>query len=78
MKSIYRIIKEEYSRFLKENYDDSDVDWSYYEREDELKMEIMQDFLYKNTPDFTKHIPWTVVPFARLKRIWEDYRNRWQ
>jgi hypothetical protein len=73
MKSVYRIIKEEYSRFLKESYDDNDVDWSYYEREDELKMEIMQDFLYKNTPDFTKHIPWTVVPFSRLKKIWEDY-----
>lgn len=73
VKNIYRLIREEYRNLLKENYNDDDVDWSYYEREDELKMEIMQDFLYKNNSDFTKHIPWTVVPFPRLKKIWEDY-----
>jgi hypothetical protein len=58
---------------LREYSNDDDIDWSYYEREDELKREIMQDFLYNNNADFTKHIPWTVIPFSRLKKIWEDY-----
>lgn len=73
---LYKIIKEEVVKFLREYGNDDDVDWSYYEREDELKMEIMQDFLYKNNADFTKHIPWTVVPFPRLKKIWEDYMQK--
>lgn len=72
MKSIYRIIKEEYIKFLKE-YDNDDINYEYYEREDEVKSWIFSDFLYKNTPDFTKNIPWRLVPFPRLKKIWEDY-----
>jgi hypothetical protein len=72
MKSVYKIIKEEYIHFLNETYDD-DIDYSYFEREEELKLEILNDFLYKNNVNFTKHIPWSVVPFARLKKIWEDY-----
>lgn len=73
MKSLNKIIKEEYIRFLKEEYDDDDADLSYFEREEELKHEILDDFLYKNNANFTKHIPWRVIPFARLKKIWEDY-----
>jgi hypothetical protein len=72
---LYKIIKEEVIKFLREY--DNDTDWSYYEREEEreeeIKLEIMEDFLYKNNPNFTKHVPWTVVPFPRLKKIWEDY-----
>jgi hypothetical protein len=74
MKSIYKIIREEYLRFLNETYDDhDDAAESYFNREDEIKMELFQDFLYKNTPEFTKHVPWEVIPFARLKKIWEDF-----
>lgn len=72
MKSVYKIIKEEYIRFLNETYED-DIDYSHFEREEELKLEVLNDFLYKNNANFTKHIPWRVVPFARLKKIWEDY-----
>ena len=70
MKSIYKIIKEEYIKFLKEY---EDIDYEYFDREDEVKQWIFNDFLYKNNPDFTKTIPWRVVPFPRLKKIWEDY-----
>ena len=33
MKSLYRIIKEEYIRFLKESYDEDDVDYDFFERD---------------------------------------------
>jgi hypothetical protein len=75
MVSLRRIIKEEYVKLLKEiNYNrDEDIDYSQFEREDEIKREMFDDFLYHNTPDFTKHVPWTVIPFPRLKKIWEDF-----
>ena len=70
MKSVYKIIKEELRKFLKEyDYEGDD----YFTREDEVKQWIFSDFLYKNTPDFTKNIPWRLVSFPRLKKIWEDY-----
>jgi hypothetical protein len=77
MKSLRRIIKEEFVKLLKEiNYsNDDDIDYSQFDREDEIKREMFSDFLYHNTPDFTKHVPWTVIPFPRLKKIWEDYMN---
>ena len=73
MKSIKKIIREEYIKFLKE-YDD--INYEYYEQEDEIKAWMFSDFLYKNTPDFTKHIPWRLVPYPRLKKIWEDYMRQ--
>ena len=75
MKSLYRIIKEEYIKFLKESYDDDDIDYEFFEREDNVKQGLFDDFLYHNNADFTKHISWTVVPFPRLKKIWEDYMS---
>jgi hypothetical protein len=72
MKSIKRIIKEEYLNFVKEGGND-DIDYAYFEREDELKQEMFSDFLYNNNPTFTKHVPWSVIPFPRLKKVWEDY-----
>jgi hypothetical protein len=75
MKSLYKIIKEEYIRFLKENYDDDDIDYEFFERESNIKQGLFDDFLFNNNADFTKHVPWTVVPFPRLKKIWEDYMS---
>ncbi len=73
MKSLRRLIKEEYIKFLNESYDDDDIDYEFFEREDETERNIFDDFLYNNNQNFTKHIPWSVVPFPRLKKIWEDY-----
>ena len=76
MKSLYRIIKEEYIRFLKENYNDDDnIDYEFFEKESNIKQGLFDDFLYNNNADFTKHVPWTVVQFPRLKKIWEDYMS---
>lgn len=69
MNKLYNIIKEEFRKFICEYYDDGD----YFELEDNLKLEIFQDFLDRNNANFTKHAPWNVIPFARLKKIWEDF-----
>jgi len=75
MKSLRKLIKEEFIKLLKEiNYSrDEDIDYNQFEREDEIKAELFNDFLYHNTPDFTKHVSWSVIPFPRLKKIWEDF-----
>ena len=73
MKSLKRIIKEEFVKLLKEAYNDEDIDYSQFERENEIKQNLFNDFLYHNNPTFTKHVPWEVIPFSRLKKIWEDY-----
>ena len=75
MNYIYNIIKEEYIKFLNESYDDDDIDYEFFERESNIKQGLFDDFLYNNNSDFTKHVPWTVVPFPRLKKIWEDYMS---
>lgn len=71
MNKLLKIIKEELIKFLKEELDD--IDYNLYEKQDELKSEILSDFLFKNNPEFTKRIYWRVVPAARVKKIWEDY-----
>lgn len=73
MKRLYKIIKEECVKFLREVYDDDDITYSYFEKKDEIKDNLLGDFLYHNNPDFTKHVPWRVIPYPRLKKIWEDY-----
>jgi hypothetical protein len=69
MKSLYKIIKEEYIKLLKENYNDDDINYDFFERESNIKQSLFDDFLFNNNADFTKHVPWTVVPFPRLKKI---------
>jgi len=72
MKMLVKIIIDECKKFLSENYYDED---SYYSLESEIKISLFNDFLYQNTPDFTKNVPWTVIKFPRLKKIWEDYMS---
>jgi len=59
-------------RFLWES--DEDIDWELYEKLDELKSEILLGFL-ENKKRGIKDQPWQVIPFARLKKIWEDYMS---
>ena len=75
MKSLRTLVKEEFVNMLKEiNYSrDEDIDYSQFEREDEIKQGLFDDFLYHNNPTFTKYVPWRVIPFPRLKKIWEDF-----
>jgi len=44
-----------------------------YDARDRIKDEIFQDFLYQNNQDFSKNITWQVIPYTRLKKIWEDF-----
>jgi hypothetical protein len=69
--SLKKIIREEFIKFLKENYED--VDYEYFNLEDEIKGNIFQEFLYKNNENFSRNIRWKLIPFPRLKKIWEDY-----
>jgi hypothetical protein len=70
MKSIPHIINEEIRSFLREV--DETID-DMFEARDNIVQEIFQDFLYNNNQDFTKNISWQLVPYPRLKKIWEDY-----
>jgi len=66
------IINEEILRFLKES-DLDDVIYDYFNNKEEKKIKIFNDFLHNNNSNYTKNIPWRVVPFPRLKKIWEDF-----
>lgn len=67
------VINEELSKFLSEYSKGGDVDWELYERRDEMLFSILHDFLYNNTPNFDKHIPWRLIKFPMLKKVWEEY-----
>ena len=70
MKSVHKIIGEEVRSFLKEN---DEKMYELYDARDRIKDEIFQDFLYQNNQDFSKNITWQVIPYTRLKKIWEDF-----
>jgi len=72
MKLINKIIKEEIIKYLRES--DEDIDWDLYEKMDEIKMDVLQGFL-RNKERGIKKQPWQLVPFPRLKKIWEDYMS---
>jgi len=66
--NLLNIINEEIISYLNE-----DVDWDLYEKIDEIKQVIFNDYLNNNNENFTKKTPWRLIPFYRLKKIWEDY-----
>lgn len=70
MKSVPKIIKEEVRSFLKEI--DEDIH-DMYEARGNVINEIFYDFINENNENFTKNIRWQVVPYSRLKKVWEDY-----
>jgi hypothetical protein len=72
MKSLKRIIKEEVLKYLKES--DEDIDYDLYEKMDQVKQDILTGFFNDRKRGIKKQ-PWQLVPFARLKKIWEDYMN---
>lgn len=69
MNKLINIINEEINQYLKEA---ADIDWDMYEKLDEIRSQILSDFL-RHKQMGIKSQPWKVVPFARLKKIWEDY-----
>lgn len=69
---LFEIIDNEIKMFINELFHDS-VDWDLYDRMDTMRGKILQDYLFNNNEDMTKSIIWTVIPFYRLKKVWEDY-----
>ena len=63
---IHTIINEVISKFLNEEI---------YMNDEILNLtnEILNDFLYRNNPDYTKRRPWNLVSANRLQKIWSDY-----
>lgn len=72
-RKIQRIIHEEVIKLLNEYELGGEVDWDFYERFDEIKLNIFSDFLWNNNAEYTKNAPWRVIPYPRLKKIWEDF-----
>ena len=70
MKSVRSIIREEVMSYIKEN---DEALYSYWGGFEKLKQELVNDFLYQNDENFSKEISWRVIPYAPLKRIWEDF-----
>ena len=70
MKSLRRIINEEILRFLKES--DEDIDYDLYEKFDDIKRDVLSGFLQDKKRGIHEQ-PWQLVPFSRLKKIWEDF-----
>lgn len=70
MKTLNKIIKEEIVKFLKES--DEDIDWDLHEKFDDIKRDILTGFFSDREKGITEQ-PWQLVPFARLKKIWEDF-----
>jgi hypothetical protein len=68
MGRVKQIIREEINKFLNED----DIDWSLYELKDEILREVIGGFLDAREKGGGKQ-PWSVIPFPRLKKIWEDH-----
>jgi hypothetical protein len=71
MNRIKKIIKEEIFFHLRE-WDDPNADWIYdlYEERDQILRDTIEDFMEK---PFGSRQPWKLVPFQKLKKIWEDW-----
>jgi len=69
MKSLKRI----YEAVLKEFTKDGEVDYEMWERYQNYTLRILQLFLEQNNDDYTVNMPWKLIPYPRLKKIWEDW-----
>ena len=64
---IYEEVIKEYS------LDDGEPDYELFSRFDDFKMSVLYSFLYENNEDYTMRMSWRVIPYVRLKRIWEQW-----
>jgi hypothetical protein len=70
MNPLKKIIHEEIIKYIREA--DEDIDYDLYEKMDEIKSDILRGFLDDKNRGI-KEQPWQLIPFPRLKKIWEDY-----
>ena len=66
--NIKGIIREEISRLFEEE----DLDWDLYENMGNVLRDVIERYKDALEKGGGKQ-PWTVIPFLRLKKIWEDY-----
>lgn len=52
---------------------DGEINYEIFERIDDFKVDILNNFLYKNNEDYTMEMPWRLISAPRLKRIWENW-----
>ena len=71
--NVLKIITEEIISFINESFENEKDVYDLYEVMDDVKYNLINDFLYNNNSTFTKKINWTVVPFEKLRRVWNDY-----
>lgn len=71
MNNIKKIIREEMIKMLKEDFD-LDIAYDILEKKDEIMRETISDFIDAKEKGGGRQ-PWKVIPFPRLKKIWEDY-----
>lgn len=76
MKKLVKLYKDLLNEeILKEYHTDADGDINYeiFDRIDEFKRNTLSKFLFENNDDYTANIPWRLISFPRLKRIWEQW-----
>lgn len=52
---------------------DDDNIYDLYELMDQIKMELLNEFLWKNNLDYTNHVFWSTIPFNLIKNVWENF-----
>lgn len=62
-----------YKKVLREFERDGDVDHEVWDRYDYFISRVLQLFWEENNEDYTHNMGWKLVPFNRLKRIWEEW-----
>ena len=62
-----------FEEVLKEYQINGDTDYELFEMHDNFIMRILQKFLEENNEDYTLHMPWRLIPYPRLKKIWEEW-----
>jgi len=62
-----------FENIIKEFEIEGDIDYEMFERYGDYALSVLRKFLYENNEDYTLNVAWRVIPFPRLKKIWEDW-----
>lgn len=69
--NILNLINEEIIKFINEN-NNEEIDWDLYDKLNQIKHDILSGFFADRQNGVTEQ-PWKLIPFHRLKKIWEDF-----
>lgn len=73
MKKLRIILDEVLNEY--HTYADGELNYEIIERINTFKYSVLSDFLYDNDETYTKNMPWRLISYPRLKRIWEQWAN---